>query len=152
MKRLLLLLPLLMAPAAGHSKTTTLICEASFTKATGPHPQLAEINNHFAKAGGTYHEIIIDPLMSSARVGSITDDTMETLGFKPAQLLITDDSYMLHKTEAVGNSTTIDRWAINRVNADLIQKYEVDYGTENMKFKVHYKGKCTKKKTVKTLF
>ena len=129
MKRLLLLLPLLMAPAAGHSKTTTLICEASFTKATGPHPQLAEIHNHFALAGGTYHEIIINSLTGSARIGSITDDSMEIISFEPAQLLITDDSYMLHKIETVGNSTTIDRWAINRINAVLIQKYEVDYGT-----------------------
>ena len=129
MKRLLLLLPLLKVPAAGHSKTTTLICEASFTKATGPHPQLAEINNHFALAGGTYHEIIINSLTGSARIGSITDDSMEIISFEPAQLLITDDSYMLHKIETVGNSTTIDRWAINRINAVLIQKYEVDYGT-----------------------
>ena len=109
MRRLLLLLPLLLFPQPGHSKSITLVCEASFTKATGPHPQLVEINKHFAQAGGTYHEIIIDSLTGSASEGSITDDSMETLGFKPAQILITDDSYLINRIQTVGNATTVDR-------------------------------------------
>ena len=181
MKQLLLLLPLLLFPQPGHSRTTTLFCETSVSKVTGPDPPYEKVLKREVQSGGLNHEIIIDSLRNSAFVGFYKKGKRENLRLERASILITDDSYLLNRTREgreekerieTGDGTwegtkvhikikiwhaTVEDWAVNRVNGDLIFLREYDWSwhpnkTENDKYTVNYQGKCTKKKPEKTLF
>ena len=165
-----------------------MVCETSFTKVTGPHPDLEQISKRVqAKNKGLNHEIVIDSLMTSAFAGTYLEGDRESLILERAQILITNDSYLLNienegkheaKRTQPPDSTwenpkihithyirprTVEDWAINRVNGDLIflrtedksfyqAKYPDKEWIKNRIYTMHFQGKCTKKKPEKTLF
>ena len=155
MKRLLLLLPLLLTPAAAYANEIRLSCrgELDYSAIKGKQGTVEPFTEALREGGFTFtsHEIVIN---KESKVALITEVDKDKELHKKVPFFETPTAYLIEiKDRSDPTLDQIKQHQVDRTDASYTYIWEVKTSADGELFwRVPFFGKCTKQKRVKTLF
>ena len=156
MKRLFLLLPLLLTPAAAYANEIRLSCtgELDYSAIKGNEAGVEHVTEMYREDGITSssHEIVINKDSKIALISEPADQSIEV--HKKVPFFETPTQYLIEiKDKSNANYVQIDQHLIDRTNGSYAYIWQVKARANGaLMWQTPFFGKCIKQKRVKTLF